>query len=214
MAWNVGSGTSWPSARTHGRRTATLRPPPTRLHCSRSRPAWRGAQPHAHTVARRGRRDLLRASFPTPSDPIGPRVRTAHCAHRRADRPGERAGRFNSGRTEDCARLSHGGSFSVRLAPRVWSPLVSHEQRRSRRFNFQQLSGPPKSFEAGVTRFPRPHRSEVGRQRSSRTIDSAYLRQVRQRAGGCSSGLRSYLATSPSLRASDFISSTVCLAVV
>ena len=27
MAWNVGSGTSWPSARTRGRRTATLRPP-------------------------------------------------------------------------------------------------------------------------------------------------------------------------------------------
>ena len=27
--------------------------------------------------------------------------------------------------------------------PRVWSPLVYHEQRRSRRFNFQQLPGHP-----------------------------------------------------------------------
>jgi YD repeat-containing protein len=45
--------------------------------------------------------------------------------------------------TRDCARLFDGGSFSVRLSPRVWSPLVYHEQRRSRRFNFQQLSGYP-----------------------------------------------------------------------
>src|SRR4030095_3936782 len=50
---------------------------------------------------------------------------------------------FNSGGTGDCARLSHGGSFSVRLSPWVWSPLVYHEQRRSRRFHFQQLSGHP-----------------------------------------------------------------------
>src|SRR5262245_63447577 len=53
------------------------------------------------------------------------------------------AGSFNSGGTWDCARLFHGGSCSVRLSPRVWLPLVYHEQRRSRRFNFQQLLGHP-----------------------------------------------------------------------
>src|SRR5262249_50306555 len=53
------------------------------------------------------------------------------------------AGSFNSGGTWDCARLFHGGPCSVRLSPRVWLPLVYHEQRRSRRFNFQQLLGHP-----------------------------------------------------------------------
>src|SRR5262245_712591 len=55
------------------------------------------------------------------------------------------AGSFNSGGTWDCARLFHGGSCSVRLSPRVWLPLVYHEQRRSRRFNFQQLLGHPRN---------------------------------------------------------------------
>jgi hypothetical protein len=58
----------------------------------------------------------------------------------------EVAGRFNSGGTSDCATLLHGGSFSVRLSHRVWSPLVYHEQRRSRRFNFQQLPGHPRAL--------------------------------------------------------------------
>lgn len=40
------------------------------------------------------------------------------------------------------ARLRfHGGSLSVRLTPRAWSPLVYHEQRGAAAFNFQQLLG-------------------------------------------------------------------------
>ncbi len=44
IAWNVGSGTSRPSARTRGRRTATLRPPnTTSLLTVPAREAWRSA---------------------------------------------------------------------------------------------------------------------------------------------------------------------------
>jgi hypothetical protein len=38
------------------------------------------------------------------------------------------AGRFNSGRVGDCARLLHGGSFAERRVASVWPPLVYHEQ--------------------------------------------------------------------------------------
>ena len=38
------------------------------------------------------------------------------------------AGRFNSGRVNDCARLPHGGSFAERRDASVWPPLVYHEQ--------------------------------------------------------------------------------------
>src|SRR5262249_28181769 len=93
----------WPetsATRPLGRRPARVgaaRPPsgrPRRLRCSRSRPARRGDRPHAHIVARRRRTDPLRASFPTPSGPSGPRARTAQCAHRRADRPAAGGGEF------------------------------------------------------------------------------------------------------------------------
>src|SRR5262249_11118347 len=79
---------------------------PRRLRCSRSRPARRGDRPHAHIVARRGRRDPLRASFPTPSGPSGPRARTAQCAHRRADRP-----------------AAGGGAVPQRCDVGLWEPL-------------------------------------------------------------------------------------------
>jgi len=73
--------------------------------------------------------------------------------------------RFNSGRMNDCARLLHGGSLSVRLSPQVWSPLVYHEQRRSRRFNFQQLSGHPPA--TSFTPMRRDYTPVMSRVRSS-----------------------------------------------
>src|SRR5262249_46433064 len=87
------------------------------------------------------------------------------------------ARRFNSGGTEDCARLSHGGSCSVRLSPRVWSPLVYHEQRPSPRFNFQQLSGHPHMWGRGrfvgwVARAPRSFDRNRARTRDAGDADS------------------------------------------
>ena len=58
------------------------------------------------------------------------------CRRGKKDRPaGAKVSVCCHAQANDCARLLHGGSCSVRLSPRVWSPLVYHEQRRSRRFN-------------------------------------------------------------------------------
>ena len=122
-------------------------------HLTAHRAGPRGAAlgDDAHTAARRAPCDPLRASFPTPSGPSGRRARTARSAHRPADRPAGGGGEIQQRWDERTVRdFFMAAPLSVRLSPRVWSPLVYHEQRRSRRFNFQQLSGhpPPKSQDA------------------------------------------------------------------
>jgi hypothetical protein len=61
-------------------RAVAARPPcvrPTPLRCSRCRPATPDGRCHARNAGRTASSDPLRASFPTPSAPIGPRARTA-----------------------------------------------------------------------------------------------------------------------------------------
>jgi hypothetical protein len=68
----------------------------------------------------------------------------------------EVSGRFNSDRVSDYARLLHGGSLSVRHSPRVWSPLVYHEQRRSRRSISTAIgTSPVERLQSHLRQFPR-----------------------------------------------------------
>ena len=87
-----------------------------------------------------GGRDPLRASFPTPSDPTGPRAQTARCAYRRGDRPAADGGGLNNGGTSDCARLLHGGSLLAGFRPGLVTTRLPRAVR-SRRSRISTIRG-------------------------------------------------------------------------
>ncbi|MBA2602977.1 MAG: hypothetical protein H0U94_05275 [Acidobacteria bacterium] len=68
IAWKVGKATSWPSARTRGRRTTTFRPPSTTsLLTVPAREAWRSAR-----CAYRGPHSATRSSSSIASNTFRP----------------------------------------------------------------------------------------------------------------------------------------------